>query len=452
MKKNHALAMNELIESTYDLRKELADIVDLLRDLDPLPQERARTAGFKAELIRQYGSVCASCGSRGRVEAAHVVPLEIGGPTLIKNLVLLCHTCHEKYDRGGSSIATMQRLVSAWHMGRRPAEIHPETPSRPRRSPTVVQPPCAVEDVLMSTLRFQSERKFVKAVTVVNAALARANLAENDRIYLLIKRAELTRRRAAHGVIDEALKTLKRIDESKVPLPYKAVFYYEYGYVLRLLGHHGDAAKYMHHSAVAASEAEGGSHRPVGYVAAVANEVLCELAEKEDLAKRDARSLEAKLSDLERICSKEGGYWAGRWAMNCAAHKLQVRLKARDATGCWKAIRRTRKMYYELDVNTGWDAGGRQTLSLLEGLVRVLFPGDKNDVKVGIGLLARSFIGRLGPRQRPEGARDVAFGLALGLRRAHPKIYDDHASRIEAIAKRTVDGTSVLWPWKAVNG
>ncbi len=444
--------MGKLIESTYDLRKALAGTLDLLRDLDSLPKERVRTAFFKAKLVKKYGRACASCGATDGVEAAHIVPLEIGSITSIDNLVLLCPDCHANYDRGGLSIAAMRRLVSVWRSGRQSTKISPRMLSLPQITPTVAQPPRGLEDVLMSALRLQSERKLVKAVVVVDVTLARRDLADDARIYLLIKRAELTRRRAAHGVIDEALATLRRIDVSKVPCPYRAVFYYEYGYILRLLGHHAQAAAYMHDSAVAASRAEGGSHCTVGYVAAAVNEVLCELAAKDALGSREAAHLVAKLSDLERVCREEGGYWGGRWEMNCAAHKLQVRLKARDAGASWNVLRRTREMYYALDVNRGWDTGARQTISLLEGLVRVMFPRDNNDVQRGIMLLARSFIGRLGPRQRPEGARDVAFGLALGLRRAHPKIYSRHASKIEVIAKRTVDGTSVLWPWKAING
>ena len=92
-----------------------------------------------------------------------------------------------------------------------------------------------------------------------------------------------------------------------------------------------------------------------------------------------------------------------------------MRIKANDERGSWKLLEELKNIYFDSDVTNGWDSGGYQTISSLEGLIHVLFPKSNEDIRTGVGLLARSFMSRLGHRQRPEGIRDAGFGLSIGM-------------------------------------
>jgi hypothetical protein len=293
----------------------------------------------------------------------------------------------------------------------------------------------------------QRERKFFKAIKTVIGALDNDKLTETEQTYLLIKRAELFRRRSARGVVQQALEYLLEITPQKIPARYRPVYYYELNYVHRLLGNHNEAAQVIRLSAKA-SLACSGSQPQVDYVAALANELLCNLSGIAKLSTNQARQFEKKLTELRVIAEKCGEYWGGRWALNCAAHTLQVRIKANDERGSWKLLEELKNIYFDSDVTNGWDSGGYQTISSLEGLIHVLFPQSYEDIHTGVGLLARSFMTRLGPRQRPEGIRDAGFGLSIGMCKTKDKSLIHLSKYIEKLMKQTVDGTSVLWPWR----
>lgn len=212
------------------------------------------------------------------------------------------------------------------------------------------------------------------------------------------------------------------------------------------MGHHNEAARVARRSAEA-SLARSGGRSQVDYVAALANEILCNMAAIENLSKDQTRDFERRLIELKTVAEKCGEYWGGRWALNCTAHTLQVRIKAHDVRGSWVLLDELRNLYFDSDVNNGWDSGGYQTISLLEGLIHVLFPKFARDIDTGIAMLARSFMTRLGPRQRPEGIRDAGFGLAIGMRKTKDNSLIHLSKHLENLMRQTADGTSVLWPW-----
>ncbi len=50
---------------------------------------------FRAYLYKELGDTCYNCGSTDCVEYHHIVPLANGGTNTIKNIVPLCHRCHQ---------------------------------------------------------------------------------------------------------------------------------------------------------------------------------------------------------------------------------------------------------------------------------------------------------------------------------------------------------------------
>jgi len=441
--------VRDLIDSGPRLRKLLALNLDKIKALDPLPKERRRTSSLKPRLISKYGVRCALCLKDGSVEAAHIIPLEIGASTQEANLILLCRSCHKKYDSGYFSIWEMQRLACEWREQKRIRPIQLKTNLTQASAWAITKPPKSVANLLKDVLRLQRERKYMKATRLIDQALPKYHPSSMASICLKIKRAEITRRRAARGVIGEALDTLRAIDVGRVRKEYRSLYYYELCYAHRLQGNHGEAATAIRKSAASSLDFHPTETPGIDYVAAEAIATVCEVSALEKLTRQQGLRFERGLRKLEGIARQHGDYWGGRWALNCAAHIIQVRIKAGDAAGSWAALSRLRQLFFKTDIATGWDAGGHQSLSLLEGLVHVLFPNDVSHTRRGVELLARSFVSRIGYRQRPEGIRDVGFALARGMRSLKDPKLKAIAESIDDCMRSTVDGTSVLWPWKA---
>lgn len=443
------MPMEDIIDSGIPLRHLLGGHLARIGSFDPLKRERNLTRRYRQRLIRQYGSICGYCGHRGTVDAAHIVPLEVGSKTNSTNLILLCKHCHHLYDNGHCSISRMSEVAVDW--GCRRFSGSSRRPLRPMRTPTptISTPPPAVRQVFDEVLRCQRERKFVKAIKLIDALRPDIAIPESARVYCRIKRAELTRRRAAHGVADQSLRELEGINRTTVPTSYLPAYDYELGYVHRLVGNHKEAAAIFGRSAKEMLLAAGRRPPGIDYVAASVNALCAELASRPALSSRDISAWHKHLARLNSLASRHGAYWGGRWALNCAALEVHLHIKNNDAHASWSALARLRELYFDWDVARGWDKGALQTIAGLEGLVRVMFSRTADDLQAGLGLLARAFLTRVGPRQRLEGIRDVGFALAMGLRRIGQPRVSMTADAVEALMRKTRDGTSVLWPYVA---
>lgn len=440
---------NVRIESTTEIRRSLGKHLAHIKKLDPWIRERRCTGKVKLKLTKKYGNACGYCGQTARMDAAHIIPLEIGAQTTDDNIILLCKPCHKDYDSGHLSINAMSKVAKEWRAGIILKKTRKPLASIQTPKSSITPPPDSLRTISDAVLKRQRKRWYRKAIGVIKRTLDNDNPTATERIYLQIKRAELFRRCSAKGVVDQALQYLLEIDPKKIPVKYLPVYYYELTYVHRLMGNHSETARFAQRSAKASLVRSGGRPK-VDYVAASVNELLCEMAAIDKLSKKQAKDFKGRLSKLKTISEKCGKYWGGRWALNCAAHSLQVCIKAQDAKASRKSLDELRSLYFDSDVTNGWDSGGYQTHSLLEGLVRVLFPKSDHDLNTGIGLLARSFMTRLGPQQKPEGIRDAGFGLAKGMLKTKDKSLKGLSKHLENLMQKTVDGTSVLWPYKKI--
>jgi hypothetical protein len=441
--------MKTLIENGIALRKYLGSHLSVIQSLDPLPKERRRTQIFRKKLINKYGSICCLCLEKRAVEAAHIIPLEIGAKTAEPNLVLLCSTCHKLYDTGHLSISAMEKLASEWRQGKRKQPLIFNSSKMPLTSATITPPPKKIMETLDKILVLQRRTELVKATELANAELKKHPKNSNEHLCLLIKIAELTRRRAKRGVLPTALEILESIEVDRLDPQYHPLYYYELNYVYRLFGWHMEAAKAILKSSQSSMRSKKNSGLGVDYVAAEVNALLCKLSIMKTLSKRQAQDIVREFSRLTLIASKNGAYWGGRWAINSEAHKVQVHIKAGDPERSWKSLNKTKQIYFSADLSSGWDLASRGSLSLLDGMVHVLFPRQDSDLEHGIRILARSFAGRVGPRKRPEGIRDVGYSLALGLKRLNNTRYSETVALLTAAMDITLDGTSYVWPYTA---
>jgi tetratricopeptide (TPR) repeat protein len=436
--------MEELIESTYYvIKKELGRHYEEIKKLDPLPKQRQLTTQIRSKLIKDYGEKCAYCQKEGAVETAHVIPLEIGGITVKENLVLLCKKCHTLYDSGHLSICAMQKLVNEWRNGISAKKSHPplDVISPP---PAAMSPPPEILILLLEeVLKLQNKGWFNKAIKIIDNKLKDYSLDKSSKSYLNRKKAELIRRRSAGGVIPKALKILQDVDQRIIPSKYRPIFFYEFGYVHRLAGHHSEAAQIYKKSAEASKKI--GSD--LEYIAASVSKILCLLATMDSLSEGEAKKIINQLNKFEKMAEEHGEYWGGRWGLNCAVHRLQVCLKWGDKEESWKALSQLKDRFFRSDLQNGWDVATKQSISLLEGMTLTMFPRNNNDLKSGIDLLARTFVTRLGPRQRPEGIRDAGLALVNSIKKARMDFPEETIEFLENLMKRTMDGTSYLWPW-----
>lgn len=448
------MRMSKGIESTIDLRKDLVrkGVLPEVEKLDVKDRTSNRT--YKKRLKNRYRNpktkqtVCAYCGKHIEpLDAAHIEPVEIGGPTSEENLILLCKNCHNAYDKGALSISAMKKIAKGWKCKRRIPLKEPMG-----TMPEMIKPPRGLDRFVRSIRKMETERTGNKATKAIDKKLRGGSLTEAQKSYIQILQAEMIRRGAGKNAVRQALKRLDAIDLSKVPAKHRAYYHYERGYMFRLLGRHVEARRCMGQSAKAARLRAGKKGLCIDYVAASANAILCELARRHRVTPQKAMAFLRSIVLLAGIAGENSGYWGGRWELNCAVHNLQVRIKANDKRGSWRALRKMLKIYRESDTKTGWAAGARQTVSLLEGIVHARFHRNCAELYHGVRLLARSFMGRIrDDRQKAEGIRDAGIELANILpvyNRGNASIIRT-AKRLEKEMLKFVDGTSVLWPWRA---
>lgn len=439
-----------MIESSRQFSKRIGNnaLKIFIKQLDPLPKERRKTKAEGKRLVLKYGNKCAVCG-REKIEYAHIIPLAMGGITTEDNIVLLCSAHHSLYDKGGLSIGAMQKYVMEWKGGVTNPQFESSFIKEYTASQTAIaKPPEKLVDLLKDVRAFQTVKHYCKAIALINKELSNIKHNDVEINYLRIKKAELNRRRAAKGVLNEALKELKQINLEKLSHEYIPLFCYEIGYICRLLGRHTEAANYYKLSAkTAMSIIKNGKPDVLGYVSASAMRILCLLAKHYIISKNEASRFIDKVKKLENICSEQGEYWGYRWRLNCVAIRLQVHLKANDSDMSWKALNDLREIHYNIDIKSGWDLVGNRTITKLEGITRARYPKTEKDLIDGIGLLSRSFKATLGT-SRPEGIRDIGFELINALKKNGYKY--EFIDNLEAVLNDTVDGTSVLWPYIAL--
>ena len=81
-----------------------------------------RNANFRKVVLRAYGERCCitglrfiNGGGRAEVQAAHIVPVEKGGPDIVSNGLALSGTAHWMFDRGMIGIDDNMRILVSRH-------------------------------------------------------------------------------------------------------------------------------------------------------------------------------------------------------------------------------------------------------------------------------------------------------------------------------------------------
>lgn len=97
----------ESSENDEDILKKVADIMPFLASLKPnnaittkLVNDRNSKYSIYRHIYDKYEGKCAICSFSSVVQVCHIVPRAKGGGDQSDNLILLCPSHHEMFDRG----------------------------------------------------------------------------------------------------------------------------------------------------------------------------------------------------------------------------------------------------------------------------------------------------------------------------------------------------------------
>ena len=223
------------------IKKALKSTYNIFKEFDPKSKERNRTKEIKKEILKKSGEICAICGKNNlKIVAAHIEPLEAGGETTEKNIILLCSKstnsvapgCHELYDDGFISIKQIEKLkISGCSCKCRSIREQMIELWKKREKAE------NSEDPVQQRI---SKRHWGIALKLLKEE--KVNTRYEESFSFIIKEAEINRKRSAKNGLKQARKLLDSVNKS-IPEELHSRLYYELGYVHLLCGEHDLAAE-----------------------------------------------------------------------------------------------------------------------------------------------------------------------------------------------------------------
>ncbi len=455
------------------MAKEIGDARKVAEKYDFKNTERDETRKCRKNLLKKGHPACAARGIYGPnychpitdskqihqfecanrktnktcLEAHHIEPIEVGGKTEDKNIILLCPCCHKKVHEGRASIERLGKLIAL--KGNERPDVQETMFCDPQ--PSVIDAPRLAKPILEEIKPWEQRRFFSKSISFIECSLSAINVENMEGIeakhYLEIKKTELMRRRAGTGKRDEALKILNNkifLKINKLDHVNQLRFYNERAFIYRLLGCHKQA---ITDSETAIELCNSGNYDPE-FITASLCKLACKLAQKDkENVKADEKELIRELDELKNKVDGFGDkYWQGRCSLNIVSNKLKVYIKARDRRMSWTTLAELQNRYFRSDIENGWTESIMDTVSQLSGLTRVYcYPENKCRKQVqekGRKLLARAFNARINNNEHFGDIRDIGFGLAKAIKDTDGK--ERNAQAIVKIMDKTIDGASFL--------
>ena len=444
------------LDSNYLLRKSLSkEVEQLIKEYDKKEYERNNTGTVRKSVKKNDPTGCATCEARNiDLEAHHIEPIEVGGQTKEKNIIMLCKkNCHEKVHKGLISIIRLNKLKNL--KGEEREEFKKTIFCNYQASDSNV--PELAKPILEKIKQWEQKRRFNKAVSYIECSLPKIDDGKtegmNAKYHLLIKEADIMRRRAGKGMRGKALAILN--DEvfpniNKLNHANKLRFYNERAFIYRLLGCHKKAII----DSEMVIELYKDKHRDIHeYVVASLCKLMCDIAPKDKgWVEENKQELIKKLAELQKKVNKlDDEYWKGRCTLSIVLNKLKIYIKAGDWRLSWKTLEKLQRLYFESDVEHGWTESIMDTVSQLNGLVHVYFAGtngkpQEEDRREGRRLLARAFNARVCDKKEYFGdVRDIGFALEKVIKDIDQS--KNAAQKIKNTMEETVDGASFMKPF-----
>jgi len=221
------------------IKRALNSSYNRFEEFDPKNTERSKTRQIKNKIIKKNGAICAICGENNlKIVAAHIEQLEAGGVTTEKNIILLCSKsinsdspgCHELFDDGLTSIKQIEKLKNRNYS-------------------------CEFRSIREQMIELLEKRKMAKiskdpvqqriskrhwGIALKLLKKEKVNTQDEESFSVIIKEAEINRKRSAKDGLKQARKLLYSANNSIkfIPKRLHSQLYYELGYVHLLCGEH----------------------------------------------------------------------------------------------------------------------------------------------------------------------------------------------------------------------
>ena len=446
----------KLFRSANEIRRamDLLGLLDWLKKLDP-EWRRSLTAVEKKAIKNQFGYKCRICGSKNNQELAHIKPREEGGINHPSNIVLLCSHkkeplgCHELYDRGFLARKKLRELIKTPSLSLKcrkkmlhDYDVARENDSFSRPLPKGVDFPSDIEGAAYLWRRGDACKELR---TKIKGSKRDKDLKSEffNRLYL----AELLRRSPSNLELEKAWKQILRCNEllKHVDLPYLSRFYYEYGYIIHLLGYPAKAIDAYRKSVEIAHNTCDEWTTNEDFIAEAQKMVVEMLSLQKwgseawsDLQPIDQRfrSMENKMQRVTKPAIRN------RWTVSIYLHLANLHIKAKKVKTAKEFFSKAEKLRDSIDARTGWWATGHE-LSKTEFLISVLERSEFGHHNDKLKKCNRALHNMMSPRaKRPEGIKDVLFALGYLLNNEHEF---EKARKIKSIADRTYDPFSGLF-------
>lgn len=405
-------------------------------DYDIKSNETKKTSQIKKEIIKESGNEekCAICGrEKLRIEAAHIEPLEAGALTTKENIILLCSNsinsvtpgCHELFDEGLTSIKLIEKLknsTDSYENGsirEKMMELWKETKTDKNTQNPLQQ--------------LISKKHWGKALYSLKEQ--KKCTPNGINFSIIIKEAEINRKRTAKGGLKQARKLLDSIGKI-IPKLFHSQFCYELGYVHLLSGEHDLALKQFELS----QKKENDNIKKTATFWLWLN---AEIALKGNQSRWDI--VQKKMDEIFKNKNQTNSIFSKRIHANGLFNIVRVFLIKKEFEKAKDRLDEAIEHWKEMDITTGWEKSFIPTILSLRGQVLVSLKDTESDINKALKLFSRYLVIMLAGKQVPEGIRDVLFPVAECLRKIGNKKIADN---VEEIAKRILDGASFKFPYK----
>jgi hypothetical protein len=445
--------MDDLLLTTWHVRVALGEDYTYIKDhFDPLPEQREKTRDTAAEAFKGKPKACAICGEKIRLQSAHIQALAECGETTPENLIPLCSStpgrkgCHRLYDTGCASQQEMFEARQHW------MQTGPDPSLRSLMKKRLClhrsQPPNSGATAGDEIQHFIDNGYYCLALKAIRKRLSGVSGAERFRYEL--KRIEVLRRRTAKDSLEKAACTWSKLQASgAIPQPLTSLFYYEGGYIEMLLGRHEAALPYCRRSREAIT-LEDGTPTPGmegAWLASAGLEIQTTIALKGVHAPwADVMQLAEKARSLSEQ-AKDMDIHGRRWVDNWNWHTVRIELVRGRMDNCVAVLKEAEAYARRVTTLEKWDWLGLAIRRTISGAVMAAQASSACDAKRALRHLSRALVLQVGQnRKHPEMVRDLLFAIAACLRLLGR---NDRAERVESVAKRTRDGSSWLYPYRA---
>ncbi len=437
-----------LLLTAYEIRKALNTLYHKLKRYDHLERERGKTQSCARDVLDVNKDVCAACGMRGSIQAAHIEPLQECASTTRENIIPLCERsgrrenqgCHQLFDSGYASVVEIKQLKKRWEENKNRVGNAVRKKMQQRYKKHDKQPS---QIGAKKTDRIQamiSRGEYYRARKETYRLWCKES-DPSEKFRLCLKYIEVHRRQSRKGYLERARKLYEELSRQEdIPKLYLNLFYYEGGYIYLLLGKHKKARDFFKESLKAVERDQEGWRCKAAAATTLIAQCDIILNPNRSVINECRREIKIHLEALKKCTDVH----SKRWVHNLMLH-LATSKAVEGNISVVKSVKETWRHWHNMTVLEGWDTNSRLFMLATTGMAYAERAKTAEEAKKALRYLSRSMVLLLGKAKiQPERIRDVLFTIADMLDILKEK---RDANRIRRVAERARDGGSWKYPY-----